>query len=378
MKVKAMFLFMVVAAILASCTNEENPVGKTAGRSNLTLNIKGEKQSSSSRATGLPSDADQSEINDFIIFTFKADGTNDVDPKELTTMPSGNKVNMEISTDANEVYVIANTKSNTAMNVELLNVKSKSDLQKVVGRAFDDDTQTASPTQTYNNLWMSGKNDANFTPTENGNVNVAVTLKYIAATIRITSVTVDASLTNLTLQSVAILNAGAATRLIPADKAISLIPTFTPTTQTPFYVHGIENTFSNKPQVSGLNNEYLYTLTGTPAQIGNGENEHYFYVFENDGVAFESQPTILTLKGSVDVGGGVLEDAYYSVFFKKNAPTENSYDDEIIERGKRYDVTMNIKKAGPIDPTIPARKTTVDVTITPATWETVSINKDYE
>lgn len=378
MKVKAMFLFMVAAAILVSCTNEENPVEKTAGRSNLTLNIKGEKQSSSSRATGLPSDADQSKINDFIIFIFKQDGTNDADPKELTTMPSGNKVNMEISTDANEVYVIANTKSNTIINTELLNVKSKSDLQKVVGRAFNDETQTASPTQTYNNLWMSGKNDSDFTPTEGGNVSVAVTLKYVAATIRITSVTVDASLTNLTLQSVALLNAGVATRFIPADKAISLIPTFIPSTQTPFYVHGIENTFSNKPQVSGRNNEYLYTLTGAPAKIGNGENEHYFYVFENDGVAFEGQPTILTLKGSVDVGGGVFEDAYYSVFFKKNSPTENGYDDEIIERGKRYDVTMNIKKEGPTDPTIPARKTTVDVTITPAAWETVNINKDYE
>lgn len=378
MKTKVIFLFLTVAAILSSCTKNELPPDKQAGRSNLTLNIKGEKQSSS-RASGSPSDADQSTINDFIIFTFKADGTNDVDPKELTTMPSGNKVNMEISTDADEVYVIANTKSNTAINTELLKVKSKSDLRNVVGRAFDGQTQTSSPTQTFNNLWMSGKNDADFTPTENGNVNVAVTLKYVAATIRITAVTVDPALTQLTLKSVALLNAGTATNLIPADGSTSLIPTtLTPDAQKPFYMHGFANTFQNKPTISGLNDEYVYTLTGTPAQIGNGENEHYFYVFENDGVAFESQPTILTLKASVDLGGGTSEDAYYSVFFKMNSPTENGYDDEIIERGKRYDVAMNIKKEGPTDPTIPARKTTVDVTITPATWQTVTINKDYE
>lgn len=371
MKVKAMFLFMVAVAVLVSCTNEESPAEQTTGRSNLTLSIKGEKQSIAGRAAGNPSDADQSKVNDFIIFVFKTDGSNDIEPKEVTANTSG-KVNLEISTDAKEVYVIANTKSDNTVNAALLAVTKKSELQAVTGRAFAGTGQTASCTQTSTNLWMSG--NSNVAPQDGQNVTVAVTLKYVAAMVRITSVTVDPSLTNLTLESVVMLNAGAATCFIPADGSSSLIPNnYTPDASAPFYVHGIGNNFANKPTISGRNDEYLFTLTGSPAEIKTGSNQHYFYVFENDGIAFEGQPTILTLKATNNA-----TDVYYSVFFKMNIQPGDGYDNQVIERGKCYNVSMNIKAAGSTDPTIPARKTTVDVTITPAEWKTVNISKEYQ
>lgn len=369
---------LAATTLLWSCSKENNPADEPAGRSKLTLNIKGEVDAPiGGKATGNPTQEDESTINNFIIYVFKADGTNDIAPKEYSSMPSGGMVsNLEISTDAKEVYVIANTISNTAVNDALKAVTKKSELQTAIGRAFESASATAIPTQTSTNLWMSGKNDADLKPVEGDEVTTTVTLKYVGAKVRITSVTVDPSVTGLTLGNVIVLNAGGATSLIPADGKTSLIPSFTPAGPTPFYMSGVVmNTFASKPTIVGRNNEYSYPLTGD-FTIGTDKNQQYFYVFENDGLQTlpEAHPTILTLK-AVDTE---YNDIYYSVFFKADPDGSLGYDNQIIERGKSYDVAMTIKKRGITDPTIPALKTTVEVTITPATWKTVTINKTYE
>lgn len=326
---------------------------------------------------------EESRVNDFILFVFKANGDNDIAPKEYTKMPDDSKVaELEITTDAKEIYIIANTKATATTNEVLLAVANKSDLQAAIGRDFDSPSATGIPSQTSTNLWMAGQNDAPFTPVEGGNVSVSVTLKYLAAKLRITSVTVSDEVvadlsSKLTFSNVVVFNGAAATRFIPADGKRSLIPTHTPVTATRFYVSGMLVNFANKPTIVGRNNEYSYTLTGDMqiATTPTAKNQHYFYVFENDGLAFESQPTMVTLKAVDDNS----DDVFYSVFFKMDdADAPEGYDNKVIEPGKSYDISMTIKKMGSKDPTIPALKTTVDVTITPASWQTVTIEKTFE
>lgn len=388
MKTSKLFTLAIAALALLSCTNEEPPAAPEAGRSKLTINIKGQVDAPQGRAAGTPTQADESKVNNIIVFVFKANGNNDITPKEYTAT-ADDKLNriaeLEITTEAKEVYIIANTSSATETNAELKAITKKSELQAIIGRGFAGPSPTALPTQTSTNLWMVGKNDAVLTPVEGGNVAITVTLKYIAAKVRITSVTVSDEVvtglsTKLSLENVIVLNGATATSFIPTGESTSLIPTYTPEAATAFYTGGLDFStldFANEPTIARTNSNYSYTLTGdkkiepgTP-----GKNQQYFYVFENNGTAFESHPTIVTLKAMDDK----FVEYYYSVFFKMdNVDTPEGYDNKVIERGNSYDIALTIKKWGAKDPTIPALKTTVDVTITPATWNTVTVDKTFE
>lgn len=379
------FLIATVATLaMLSCSSEEKPpTGEDVANSKLSIRIVGETNAPKGRAVGEPTQAEESTVNDFIIFVFKQDGSNDVTPKEFTTWPETGKTDVVITEAAKEVYVIANTADDVTVNTALKAVTKKSDLQAVLGRGFASTDPDAAVTQTATDLWMSGENDAAFTPIKGESVPITVTLKYVAAKVRITSVTVDAGLT-LTQSEVTVLNGGAVTKLIPADEpATSLIPTFTPGDSDPFYVSGADMTnFQFKPEIYKPNLNYKYALMGSGADkvIGVGKNQHYFYVFENDGETFKNttdpkhgQPTIVSLKCLHS-----LDAVYYSIFFKADPNGTLGYDNMVIERGKSYDIAMTIKKLGNADPTIPLLKTTVEVTITPAKWDPVTINKVYE
>lgn len=385
MKASQFFAIAMAAFALLSCAKEEGSSSGEVGQSKLSLRIVGETEAPKGRAAGNPTQTQESTINNFIIFVFKGDtdGTNDVPPTEYPQEPGGEigkVVDMVITTDAKEVYVVANIAAadTPETHAALKAVKKKSDLQAIIGRGFAAIAATATPTQTSTNLWMSGQNE--IAPVENGNVDVTVALKYVAAKVRITSVTVDPAVKGLTLTNITVFNGAAATRLIPGPAdgdgktSLSLIPSYVPAVTAPFYVSGLVMTgMAHKPTIAGKNNEYNYNLTGD-LTIGGDKNQQYFYVFENDGEAFEKQPTIITLSG-VDAESAAVN---YSVFFKADEDGKLGYDNYVIERGKSYDITMNIKKLGNPDPTIPAMKTTVIVTITPAKWDIVEIDKTYE
>lgn len=383
MKTSKFFAIAVALFALAACSDEEKPGEEPAANSKLSIRIVGETSAPTGRAEGTPDAADESKINDFILFVFRTNGDNDVDPKEFTTWPTNGKADIVITEAAKEVYVIANTKNNKAANDALLAVKKKSDLQAVIGRGFTDyDPTTGQSTQTSTNLWMSGKNDAALKPVKGESITTTVTMKFLAAKVRITSVTIDPSVTGLTLSQVIVLNGGGATSFIPADGKESLIPNFMPTApETPFYVGGVAvSSFTNKPAIVGRNDGYFYALTADKT-ITSTTNQHYFYVFENDGETFKDgadpqkgHPTIVTLKAL----NADLDPFYYSVFFKADPDGTLGYDNMVIERGKSYDIAMTIKKQGNSDPTIPILNTSVEVTITPATWTTVTIDKTYE
>lgn len=384
MKTNQFLLLATAVFTLLSCSTEEKPSGgEEVANSRLSIRILGETSAPKGRAAGEPTQAEESKVNDFIVFVFKQDGSNDVLPKEFATWPETGKTDVMITEAAKEVYVIANTLDDDAVNTALKAVTRKSELQAVLGRGFTSTDPDAAVTQSSTDLWMSGKNDAAFIPVKGESVPISVTLKYIAAKVRITSVTVEGGLT-LTQSEVTVLNGGAATKLIPADEpATSLIPTFTPSDSDPFYVSGADmKDFQFKPDIYKPNLNYKYTLTGSGSDkvIAAGKNQHYFYVFENDGEAFKNttdpkngQPTIVSLKCLHS-----LDAVYYSIFFKADPDGILGYDNMVIERGKSYDIAMTIKKLGNADPTIPLLKTTIEVTITPAKWETVTIDKVYE
>lgn len=385
MKTTRLFAITMTAAALLSCSKEEVPdAGKDAGRSKLTISLKGEKKSSAltGRAAGTPTQTEESTINDFIIYVFKQSGDNDIAPKAVTVNSAADLTvaDMEISIDAKEVYVVANTASAATMQTALMAVTKMSELQAITGRLFADNTASGASTQTLSNLWMSGS--GSITPVEAGNIKADITLSYVPARLRITSVTISNDnvpnfSTDLVLNEIVILNAGGATKLVPATGATSLIPSFTASATTPFYISGMDMTgMSNLPTYYGQNNALKLALTGSPAKIDASNNQNYFYVFENDGAlaSFEGKPTVISLKATYQG----TRTVYYSVLFKADADGSLGYDDEIVERGKSYDIAMTIKKLGNSEPTIPAIKTTVEVTITPASWQTVTIDKVYE
>lgn len=372
--------------LLVSCSKSENGdnPGKEAGKSKLTISLKGEKSISApqSRAAGTPTEADESTISDFIVYVFKSDGSNDIAPQVVTVNSDADLTvtDLEITTDATEVYVLANTATTATTQTALKAVTKKSELQAVTGRLFADNTASGASSQTKTNLWMSGK--ADISPSYGGNVTAPVTLYYIPARLRITSVTIkDENLTNLStdlvLNEITVLNAGGASKLIPAKDETSLIPTTpTPTTELPFYFAGMDMTNqSGKPAIYAQNDALKLVLTGgNSAKIDAANNPNYFYVFENNGIAFESKPTIITLKATYKTNRVV----YYSVLFKADPAQDLGFDNQIIERGNSYDIAMTIKKLGNSEPSLPALKTEVDITITPAKWNPVVIEKVYE
>lgn len=383
MKIRNLIPLALASLLFFSCSKEENSESKDVGKSKLTISLKGDKKISApaGRASGAPTEEQESTINDFIVYVFKSDGRNDIPPKAVTVSSSADLTvaDLEITTDATEVYVLANTAATAAMQTSLEEVTKKSDLQAVTGRLFADNTPDGASSQTNTNLWMSGQADIN--PTQGGNVKIGVTLFYIAARLRITSVAIsDENLTDLSkdlvLNEITVLNAGGATKLIPADGKTSLIPSFEASEATPFYIAGMDMTdMVGVPTIYGQNNALKLTLTGgNTAKIDDDNNQNYFYMFENNGIAFEGKPTIITLKATYKTERPV----YYSVLFKADPDEVLGFDDEIIERGKSYDIAMTIKKLGNSEPSLPALKTTVDITITPAKWTAEIINKTYE
>lgn len=391
MKIRQLISVALAALLLISCSKTEsgeNP-GKKAGTSKLTISLKGEKSAAAagalapgSKASGTPTELEEGTINDFIVYVFKSDGSNDIEPKAVTVNDPGTDltvVDLEITTDATEVYVVANTASTATTQTALMAVTKKSELQVVTGRLFAGTTLGSTSSQLKNNLWMSGRADVN--PDYGGKVTASVTLSYIAARLRITSVTIsDENLTDLStdlvLNEITVLNAGGASKLIPAKDETSLIPSFTASASEPFYIAGMDMTDqSNIPGVYGQNNALKLALTGgNSAKIDATNNPNYFYLFENNGIAFEGEPTIITLKATYK---GTRE-VYYSVLFKADPDGTLGLDNQIIERGNSYDIAMTIKKLGNSEPSLPALKTLVDITITPATWAAKIINKVYE
>lgn len=362
---KIKFLAVALAAFtMFSCTNDEvenlgnNVPGEQAV---LTIKLKGDGDNQAqSRAAGPATDTEDAVINDYLVFLFRDGGALDCAPHEgnsgaTATITTG-------TTAAKKAYVIANT--GALVGGPFATVKTEADLLAVTGSLMDN-TNNAS-TQTKTSLWMSGVNDVTFNGTAG---TTTVTLSYVAAKIQLIVKDNRTNMSSGTIQiedkEVVLLFAGQKGRFFgnAADK----------TTQGHFYTG--DNTYPTPFATNVTVSTALSDAVTTPfnANAGNTVFNH-FYTFGNDGA---TQPTILAIKSTKTVNS-TPSTIYYPVHFT----TADA--DETIEPGKSYTVTVTLNGdveagagGGTTDPEAPVVSSSIEVTVTAATWSPVTVTKDF-
>lgn len=360
---KIKFLAVALAAFtMFSCTNDEvenlgnNAPGEQAV---LTIKLKGDGDNQAqSRAAGPATDTEDAMINDYLVFLFRDGGALDCAPHE------GNGATATIrtgTTAAKKAYVIANT--GTLANGPFAAVKTEADLLAVAGSLMDN-TNNAS-TQTKTNLWMSGVEDVTF---RNGTTGEAsVSLNYVAAKIQLIVKDNRANMSSGTIQitdnQVVLLFAGKSGKFFGTQKSV----------QTDFYTG--DDSYSGAFNTNVTKSTALSDAVGTPFTANAGEAVfNHFYTFGNDGT---TQPTILAIKSTKTVNS-TSSTIYYPVHFTTTDAGET------IEPGKSYTVTVTLNGdveagagGGTTDPEAPVISSSIEVTVTAATWSPVTVTKDF-
>lgn len=362
---KIKFLAVALAAFtMFSCTNDEvenlgnNAPGEQAV---LTIKLKGDGDNQAqSRAAGAATDTEDAVINDYLVFLFRDGGALDCAPHEgnsgaTATIRTG-------TTAAKKAYVIANT--GALAGGPFATVKTETDLLAVTGSLMDN-TDKAS-TQTKTNLWMSGVNDVTFNGTTG---TTTVTLSYVAAKIQLIVKDNRKNMSSGTIQiedkEVVLLFAGQKGKFFgtPAEKSV----------QTHFYTG--DDSYNNPFNTNVTKSTALSDQVTTPfnANAGNTVFNH-FYTFGNDGA---TQPTILAIKSTKTVNS-TSSTIYYPVHFTTADAGET------IEPGKSYTVTVTLNGdveagagGGTTDPEAPVISSSIEVTVTAATWSPVTVTKDF-
>lgn len=360
---KINFLTMALAAFtLFSCTNEEvDNLGNNAPgeKSVLTVKVEGAGNSQAqSRTTGEATDTEDAVINNYLVFLFRDGGALDCAPHEsnsnaTATITTG-------TTAAKKAYVIANT--GALASGPFAAVKTETDLLAVTGSLMDN-TNNAS-TQTKTNLWMSGEKEVTFTGT---NAQVAVSLNYVAAKIQLIVKDKRSNMSGGTIQitdnEVVLLFAGKSGKFFGAQKSV----------QTAFYTG--DDSYNNAFNTNVTKSTALSDAVGTPFtdNAGNAVFNH-FYTFGNDGT---TKPTILAIKSTKTVNS-TSSTIYYPVHFTTADAGET------IEPGKSYTVTVTLNGdveagagGGTTDPEAPVISSSIEVTVTAATWSPVTVTKDF-
>lgn len=362
---KIKFLAVALAAFtMFSCTNDEvenlgnNAPGEQAV---LTIKLKGDGDNQAqSRAAGAATDTEDAVINDYLVFLFRDGGALDCAPHEGN---SGAVADIRTGTTAaKKAYVIANT--GALAGGPFAAVKTETDLLAVTGSLMDN-TNNAS-TQTKTNLWMSGVNDVAFNGTTG---TTTVTLSYVAAKIQLIVKDNRKNMSSGTIQitdnEVVLLFAGQKGKFFgtPAEKSV----------QTHFYTG--DDSYNNPFNTNVTKSTALSDAVTTPfnANAGNTVFNH-FYTFGNDGT---TKPTILAIKSTKTVNS-TSSTIYYPVHFT-TADAGHT-----IEPGKSYTVTVTLNGdveagggGGTTDPEAPVVSSSIEVTVTAATWSSVTVTKDF-
>lgn len=362
---KIKFLAVALAAFtMFSCTNDEvENLGNNAPgeKSVLTVKVEGAgNNQAQSRATGAATDTEDAVINNYLVFLFRDGGALDCAPHEsnsnaTATITTG-------TTAAKKAYVIANT--GALASGPFATVKTEADLLAVAGSLMDN-TNNAS-TQTKTNLWMSGVNDVTFNGT---NAQVTVTLNYVAAKIQLIVKDNRSNMSGGTIQitdnEVVLLFAGKSGKFFGTSAEKSA--------QTAFYTG--DDSYSGSFNTNVTKSTALSDAVGAAftANAGNTVFNH-FYTFGNDGA---TQPTILAIKSTKTVNS-TSSTIYYPVHFTATDAGET------IEPGKSYTVTVTLNGdveagagGGTTDPEAPVVSSSIEVTVTAATWSPVTVTKDF-
>lgn len=360
---KIKFLAVALAAFtMFSCTNDEvenlgnNAPGEQAV---LTIKLKGDGDNQAqSRAAGPATDTEDAVINDYLVFLFRDGGALDCAPHEgnsgaTATIRTG-------TTAAKKAYVVANT--GALAGGPFATVKTETDLLAVAGSLMDNTNNVS--TQTKTNLWMSGAEDVTFNGTTG---TTTVTLSYVAAKIQLIVKDNRKNMSTGTIQiedkEVVLLFAGKSGKFFGTQKSV----------QTDFYTgdDSYNNPFDTNVTTSTALSDAV-TVPFTPNAGGTVFN--HFYTFGNDGT---TQPAILAIKSTKTVNSAA-STIYYPVHFT-TADAGHT-----IEPGKSYTVTVTLNGdvaagggGGTTDPEEPVVSSSIDVTVTAAQWDPVTVSKEF-
>ena len=359
---KIKFLAVALAAFtMFSCSNDEiESLGNNAPgeQAVLTIKLKGDgDDQAQSRALGPTATTDVA-INDYLVFLFREGGALDCVPYYSSSNAAANISNG--TTAAKKVYVVANT--GALANGPFATVKTEADLLAVAGSLMDNTNNVS--TQTKTNLWMSGANHVTFNGT---NGTAAVTLSYVAAKIQLIVKDNRTNMSTGTIQiedkEVVLLFAGKSGKFFGTQKSV----------QTNFYTG--DDSYNNPFNTNVTKSTALSDAVTVPfAPNAGGTVFNHFYTFGNDGT---TQPAILAIKSTKTVNS-TPSTIYYPVHFTTADAGET------IEPGKAYTVTVTLNGdveagagGGTTDPEAPVISSSIEVTVTAATWVVQNIQKEF-
>lgn len=359
---KVNFFVMLVATALmtgvSSCSNDDNVGGGPEGQgksASLTISI----QNPGTRVIGAGGSTDNV-VNNFSMFVI--DGNGNVGWKQHVTNPSSIPP-MIVTTDAKEVYVIANAGDKTSAYTTKAGLLAATE---TLG------SQTTS-------RWATGEVviAASDWTTSGGTttVNKSLTLNFIAARIQVTvdnrMVGYDGS-TGTVLSKVAVLNANSTSLLFGS----SLIPSSGEVLQSGVVLSGVANWPSSVTiATSSLADNYSNAVTFPSTQ------NFFYYVYENDATTAAQFPTIVTVIGT-DADSNPV---YFPVHLAAHENFTQGTMTTGVERGKSYNIGIILKGdattgngGGGTDPTLPVTSASLDVTISINDWIAVPLEKEFE
>lgn len=413
---------MCAIAALASCSQNDDEVpggsDSNAPEAKVILKLAGSGEQVNSRAAGVPGDLDAKNgtVNDLTVFIFNQTGT--VITKKFIGTPSAVGANsISTTTDAKRVAVVANTGDLTGAGGLFASVASEDALKAVVSDMLKAPSNpTGDLTHKDDNLYMSGVNDLGaFSDDGNGSQSASVTvaLHFPSVRLSLTKISFNGGTVtdnkyvqkdqfagdadaNFTIDRVYLMNVQRTTHFLPAtDGGSDYI-----TQDLKQYTGGVawSNPWTGpEPNQFKPNNEYTIE-TGFATGAGLAANEiskiGHWYTFANTGVsALADHPTALVVevrwrkvKADATANPAIAEEVqtlYFTTYFGAGDQAE-------LEAGKAYSVALklngNFKPSssggsgggGTTDPTKPTVNSSVEVTVTPASWAVVpEISKEW-
>ena len=409
---------MCAIAALASCSQNDDEVpggsDSNAPEAKVILKLAGSGEQVNSRAAGVPGDLDAKNgtVNDLTVFIFNQTGT--VITKKFIGTPSAVGANsISTTTDAKRVAVVANTGDLTGAGGLFASVASEDALKAVVSDMLKAPSNpTGDLTHKDDNLYMSGVNDLGaFSDDGNGSQSASVTvaLHFPSVRLSLTKISFNGGTVtdnkyvqkdqfagdadaNFTIDRVYLMNVQRTTHFLPAtDGGSDYIA------QDTGGVAWSNPWTGPEPNQFKPNNEYTIE-TGFATGAGLAANEiskiGHWYTFANTGVsALADHPTALVVevrwrkvKADATANPAIAEEVqtlYFTTYFGAGDQAE-------LEAGKAYSVALklngNFKPSssggsgggGTTDPTKPTVNSSVEVTVTPASWAVVpEISKEW-
>ncbi len=383
---KKLLICALVGLGLLSCTKDgdKEDAAKQGSPATIKISITGNSGQISRAGGSLDSDNVDSKINNYTIFFFRADGSSDRAPiTSLTGVAPDSEIS--VTTALSDIYVVANASA----IVDMSGIVTKNDL---VAFTVDMDNAGASsqvfPTAadgTGASVYQVGKNSALIDFGTGYTATADIVLKFLPARIKVVieenwstpntgNPEVGSSGKYVDLTNVVIANAKSKSFLFAESSQL--------VADAPFYAGINMDAFANVPgnansptssyQVMSFYDQDITSLSA-------GENA-FFYLFENSG-AFEDATTTFPVTVFIfakfydGTPGG--KSIYFPARFDGN---DINY---VIEPGKAFTLTLSLKGnpviggGGTDDPSIPIVPTSIDVTITPASWATIGVNKEF-